>query len=131
MESLLVCKTLPMTTCPTSWGSTPERLIAPLVATTARSVAVWLAKPPPYDPNGVRAPDRMTSSLLMIHCLFGIYQYLDNSKTSIKGISSSDIVGLKLGDPPLLKAFVHKWRAEPWLRLEFPRKSWTTSIESH
>src|SRR5579864_1579206 len=54
--------TFPKTTSSIRSLGTPLRAIAASAAATARSVAVRSAKTPPKLPNGVRAPERSTTS---------------------------------------------------------------------
>ena len=48
--------TLPKMTLFTSSGATPPAARAALAACSAKSVALWSFRTPPYAPNGVRLP---------------------------------------------------------------------------
>src|SRR5215207_6193116 len=62
MSRVSVWITLPNTTCPTSAGSTPERLTASRTTAAPRSAGGMSFKLPPYFPTAVRTPERTTTS---------------------------------------------------------------------
>src|SRR5512133_3236816 len=62
MSRVSVWITLPKTVCPTSAGSTPERLTASRTTAAPRATGGMSFKLPPYCPTAVRPPDRTTTS---------------------------------------------------------------------
>jgi hypothetical protein len=62
MSRVSVWITLPNTTCPTSAGSTPDRLTASRTTAAPRSAGGMSFKLPPYFPTAVRTPERTTTS---------------------------------------------------------------------
>ncbi len=56
--------THPVTTCPTSRGSTPERSTSADCAVASRSAGWTLERPPPRRPTGVRTASTITTSVM-------------------------------------------------------------------
>ena len=57
------CRTWPMITYSTSFGSSPARSSAALIAIAPSSGAWYAASPPPSFPNGVRAAETITERM--------------------------------------------------------------------
>src|SRR5215204_2606812 len=62
MSRVSVWITLPNTTCPTSAGSTPDRLTASRTTAAPRSAGGMSFRLPPYFPTAVRTPETTTTS---------------------------------------------------------------------
>src|SRR5215217_733554 len=62
MSRVSVWMTLPNTVCPTSAGSTPDRLTASRTTAAPRSAGGMSLRLPPYFPTAVRTPERTTTS---------------------------------------------------------------------